>query len=79
MHIEFNHLGQGGSIRKEEALGRAKLLSAAVGSSPVDHPARKMKEHKRREQLRDILGKWGEVDISGYFAMLAGHYNDFKE
>ena len=67
------------TIRKEEALGRAKLLSAAVGSSPVDHPARKMKEQKRREQLRDILGKWGEVDISGYFAMLAGQYNDFKE
>ena len=67
------------TIRKEEALGRGKLLSAAVGSSPVDHPARKMKEEKRREQLKDILGKWGEVDLSGYFAMLAGHYNDFKE
>ena len=45
------------TIRKEEALGRGKLLSVVVGSSPVDHPARKKKEKERREQLRVILGK----------------------
>ena len=56
------------TIRKEEALGRAKLLSAAVGSSPVDHPARKMKEQKRREGT--VEGYLGEVGGSRYLWLL---------
>ena len=67
------------NVRKEEALGRAKLLSGAVGKSSPDHPARKKKMKQRRDQLRSILVQWRKVSISDYFNMVAGHYNEFKD
>ena len=67
------------NVRKEEALGRAKLLSASVGKSSPDHPARKKKMKQRRDQLRSILVQWRKVSISDYFNMVVGHYNEFKD
>ena len=34
---------------------------------------------RRRGAVKEDLGQVGEEDLSGYFAMLARYYNDFKE
>ena len=54
---------------------RSKLHSAAMGDNVENHPGRKKKREDKATKLREILQKYGKVQMKEYMDMVAAFYN----
>ena len=64
------------SLRKEEGLARAKIVSVNMGTWTDTHAGRTEKLKKKRDSLKSVVGKFGSVTIQKWMDMVIDFYHD---
>ena len=68
-----------GTLRKEESFARCKITAVNMGTWTDQHPGRTAMYNKKKDSLKTVVGKFGEVGLQEWMDMVISFYNDDLE